>query len=135
MSAKFSFNDEIKANGHKARIISIKGNYFDGYIYRVKFLDNGLMPSEMDFTEEILIKQNPPKPGGESVCPVCNNPWKVVKFNMQTWKDCIKCNKTYEQIMQESKPGKKTVLDELENFPNFDGYGEIDWDDDDGFWD
>ena len=30
----------------------------------------------------------------EEACPACGERWKVVKFNMKTWKDCVKCNKT-----------------------------------------
>lgn len=106
MSSKFSFNDEVTANGYKAKIISVRGNVFDGYSYRVRFLNTSLIPKEMDFSEETLIKQNPPIPKEDINCPACNTPWKIVKFNMQIWKDCIKCNKTYEQIMKEYKNNK-----------------------------
>lgn len=103
MASRFSFNQEITANGYKAKIVSVRGNAFDGYTYRVKFLNSSLIPNEMEFSESVLVKQNPPIAKDDLFCPVCSTPWKVVKFNMQTWKDCVKCNKTYEQIMKEKK--------------------------------
>lgn len=37
----------------------------------------------------------------DSFCPICKTKWNISQFNMKTWKDCSKCKRTYESIMEE----------------------------------
>lgn len=101
MASKFKYGDKVSANGHEGRVISIKkqGNT---YICKVKFDNEYLLPSEMDYEESLLREIVKP----EDRCPCCHTKWTVTKFNNQVWKDCKKCNKTEEVILQEIKNKK-----------------------------
>jgi hypothetical protein len=135
MSSKFRNGDKVIANIHKGEVVAVTRDHHGKYIYTVKFKDPGLIPSEMDYPENYLKLD-----GDDSVCPICKSKWSVLKFNMKTWKDCKKCNKTYEAIMEEIQkkdspppiPGKKKYHDEdlLNEFQlMLDGFDDIDLDD------
>lgn len=98
MASKFKYGDKVHVNGHEGKIVSIK-KQGTKYMCRVKFDNKYLLPSEMDY-EENLLKEivNP-----EDRCPCCYTKWTVTKFNNKTWKDCKKCNKTEEVILKETK--------------------------------
>lgn len=114
---KFKLGDKILADVHPAEIVSIKKEN-EEYVYRVKFKDKNLIPSEMDFKEKFISFQNQ----HDVICPVCKNRWKIARFNMHVWKDCEKCAKTSEQIIEEYEnkpppiPSEKTVNDILKEF-------------------
>jgi len=100
MASKFKIGDKVMVNFHKGKIVNIR-HYSLPIKYTVKFDDPNLIPSEMDFEESnISFNQT------DSVCPICKTKWKIVKFNMKTWKDCAKCNKTSEAIMEEIETKK-----------------------------
>lgn len=99
MIPKFKYGDKVKVISYDGRIISIRKNNTNGYIYKVKFDNPSLIPPEMEFTETELLSNN--KTTTDSECPICGTKWTVVKFNMHTWKDCKKCQKTSEDIMKE----------------------------------
>jgi 16S rRNA (cytosine967-C5)-methyltransferase len=101
MASRFKYGDKVSANGHEGRVVSIKkqGNT---YICKVKFDNEYLLPSEMDYEESLLREIIKP----EDRCPCCYTKWTVTKFNNQVWKDCKKCNKTEEVISQEAKNKK-----------------------------
>lgn len=100
MASKFKIGDKVIVNRHKGRIVN-----FMSYcsLYTIRFDDPALIPSEMDYEERyISMDQN------ESTCPICRTNWKILKFNMKTWKDCPKCGKTYEAIMESIENKKNT---------------------------
>lgn len=106
MASKFKIGDKVIVNSHKAEIIDFKPYSLK---YTVKFDNPNLLPAEMDFEEsKIMLDKD------DSVCPMCKTKWKILKFNMKTWKDCTKCNKTYESIMEEVE-NKKNLPPPLPN--------------------
>lgn len=56
-------------------------------------------------------------------CPVCNSTWKKTNFGAKTWYDCIKCNKTAEDIvvLKKSSPSgtKEYKLGDMEDWEHF----------------
>jgi hypothetical protein len=135
MSCKFKYGDRVIANGHKGQVISVhkKGSQF---ICRVKFENRGLFPGEMDFLDERLSFQKIKKK--YSLCPICSTEWTVTKFMQKEWKDCSKCNETYENIIEKHEsptpppiPGDKSkeYINEFEKIVSKDNV--IDDDDDD----
>ena len=100
MASKFKIGDKVVVNRHKGKIVDFKPYSLK---YTIKFNDPDLIPSEMEYDERhISIDQE------DSICPICKTTWKVLKFNMKTWKDCTKCNKTYESIMEEMEKKKNS---------------------------
>jgi ssDNA-binding Zn-finger/Zn-ribbon topoisomerase 1 len=100
MASKFKIGDKVIVNSHKGKIIDFKPYCLK---YTIKFDNPNLLPSEMDFEESrISIDRD------DSVCPICKTQWKILKFNMKTWKDCTKCGKTYEAIMEDVENKKNT---------------------------
>ncbi len=134
MTSKFKIGDKVVVNRHKGKVVDFKPYSLK---YTIRFDDPNLIPSEMDYEERnISIDQE------DSVCPVCKTKWKVLKFNMKTWKDCTKCNKTYEAIMEEIEnkknlppplPGSSRDRDRLlEEFElMLDGFDDLSLDDSD----
>lgn len=50
-------------------------------------------------------------------CPTCGCPWVVTQFNVKTWKDCLKCFKTEEEIEKQRK--NKSPLSYMETQLDF----------------
>lgn len=117
MSCKFKYGDKVIVFGYKGTITSIRKEV-DEYICTVSFENTTLIPSQMDYKEKHISFQN----NDENCCPACGDSWKVSVFNNQTWKDCIRCNKTQEQLLEESKYPPKIKADNLKpvGFPNGD---------------
>jgi hypothetical protein len=134
MASKFKIGDKVVVDRHKGKIVNFKAYCLK---YTVKFDDPNLIPPEMDYDEmHISMDQE------DSVCPICKTKWKVLKFNMKTWKDCVKCNKTSEAIMEEienkknlppplpgSSRNKDRLLEEFELM--LDGLDDLSLDDSD----
>jgi hypothetical protein len=99
MIPKFKYGDKVKVVSYGGKVISIRKDNTNGYIYKIKFDNSNLIPPEMEFTEIELLSNN--KVSDDSECPICGTKWTVVKFNMQVWKDCKKCQKTSEDITKE----------------------------------
>ena len=139
MPSKFRNGDKVTASTHKGVVTAVTRDHNGKYTYTVKFDDTKLIPPEMDYPEYHLKLD-----GDESVCPICKSKWSVLKFNMKTWKDCKKCNKTYEAIMEEvskkqgtsssSSSGKKRSYHEDDLLNEFElmleGLDDIDFDSD-----
>ena len=118
----FKFN-----NGQRVKIIS---NNLTGRVtirfynpatnttnYTIKFDDLDLLPSEMNYQESMLeayTTQSNSDSYKSSIndwrykdvnnyCPKCFSKWSVSKSPVldTEWKDCLKCNKTYEDIVGE----------------------------------
>lgn len=100
MAPKFKIGDKVIVNRHKGRIVN-----FMSYcsLYTIRFDDPTLIPPEMDYEERYILMDQE-----DSICPICKTKWKVLKFNMKTWKDCVKCNKTSEAIMEEVENKKNS---------------------------
>ena len=94
---KFKYGDIVLAGENRAKITSV---YWKGgkYMYTVRFENKNLIPREMDYPESFLRFEE-----DHSFCPICKSKLNITKFNMQVWKDCIKCGKKYEDLIKESK--------------------------------
>jgi ribosomal protein L37AE/L43A len=108
MSSKFKYGDRVIAGFHPGKIVSVRKEV-GRYKYMVRF-DEKLIPPEMEYEEGRLVFEN----SNEEVCPICKNRWKIVKFNMKTWKDCEKCGKTSEEIVKS--------MEEMKDLPSLPGY-------------
>lgn len=104
--AKFKYGDMVLAGKNRAKVISIykKGN---DYMCRVRFENVSLIPREMDYPESFLCFEE-----DYPFCPVCKSDWNVTKFNMHVWKDCRKCGKKFEDVVEEFEK-KSTNYDNL----------------------
>lgn len=99
MSCKFKFGDRVKVGKHLGEIVSVRKNLNSNYLCKVKFDNKFLIPSEMEYKEEELQFED-----GRTVgCPICQTPWHEVKFGQHVWKDCLKCNKKEEDIIEIQK--------------------------------
>lgn len=138
MSPKFKYGDRVIAGGYAGKIKSIKKK--DGkYICTVLFDKKSLIPSELDYEEKYIKFENK----YEEACPCCGKRWKIVKFNMKVWKDCIKCGKTQEQLVKEYYERKNSKLPPIPKLSkekkeddllkHFEKMLEYDNDDDDDF--
>lgn len=99
---KFKFGDRAVLNGHLGTIESIYMDANGGYICRIKFDNQFLIPPEMEVEEYLLTKaastgnySNDPK----GKCPKCGEKWHITKMNMHVWYDCVKCKKTKEELI------------------------------------
>jgi len=110
---KYGDKVKIKTNGtYKiGKVISVRGNSFDGYECTVKFDSPSVVPNEMDFPEGYL------EPCEEKInvfghwvdtgenCPICKQKWHKIESPIfgkkEIWIDCLKCKKTKEQLMKE----------------------------------
>lgn len=99
--SKFKYGDIVTVGKNIAKVISVfkKG---DATMCRVRFKNKNLMPREMEYLEWQLSfeKEHP-------FCPICESSWNITKFNMQEWKDCLKCNKKMEDLIEEYEDSKK----------------------------
>lgn len=93
--AKFKYGDTVLVGKNRAKVISIYKER-NSYMYRVRFENINLIPREMDYPESFLnFEEDYP------FCPVCKSEWKISKFNMYVWRDCIKCGKKSEDLIEE----------------------------------
>ena len=145
MKSTFKYGDKVMAgySSNHGRIVSIRkdGNEF---LCTVKFDNPLLMPSEMEYKEKylkLLVRS-------DNNCPLCGEEYKVVKFNMQVWKDCETCKDTSENLvkkdakikydqMNESKKSKESdnTAKEAKLLKEFEKMLNDDDDDDDDAWD
>jgi ribosomal protein L37AE/L43A len=95
MGSKFKYGDEVIVSGHHGKVKSIRK---DGqkYYCTVKFENNYLIPPEMEYDQDYIKL----KDSNKNLCPFCKTRWNVTKFNMNVWKDCLKCNKTQEELLK-----------------------------------
>lgn len=91
MDRKFKIKDKVSVNGNKAVVIDVLKNKQ----YRVKFDNIFLIPPEMDVEEDNLVFSDP----NRERCPFCKEKWKITQFNRQIWRDCVKCKKTAEELI------------------------------------
>jgi len=96
---KFQIGDKVRTRRTKVygKIIS-RNIITDAYL--VKFDDLTLIPPIMTYNEEDIehIEDN--------WCPKCKTELKVTRSPVldKLWLDCLKCNKTIEQLKEENKP-------------------------------
>lgn len=104
MAAKFKYGDRVIVGGHKGKVVSVyKVN--SNYSCKVRFDNPNLIPPEMEYDERLLQLDQE----DQGCCPFCKTPWRITKFNSNTWKDCLKCNKKSEDILAEyAKQGNKS---------------------------
>jgi hypothetical protein len=143
MAAKFKYGDRVIVGGNKGKVVSVfKTN--SNYSCKVRFDNQNLIPPEMEYDESLLVFEQ----DHSDRCPICNTKWNITKFNHNTWKDCLKCNKKSEDILKEcaeNQGSKKKspsfningknrdeMMEELELILN--SFGDMD-DDDFGFLD
>ena len=112
MGSKFKYGDEVVVSGHYGKIKSIRK---DGqrYYCTVKFENNYLIPPEMEYDQEYIKL----KDSNKNLCPFCKTRWNVTKFNMNVWKDCLKCGKTQEELLkikQDKKEKEEKMLKDFE---------------------
>lgn len=100
MLSKFKYGDRVKAGKNLGKVVSIRRGTV-GHFCMVKFDNQRLIPDEMEYKEEELEFED----GRTIGCPICRTPWHEVRFGNNLWKDCLKCNKKEEDIieMQKSK--------------------------------
>lgn len=122
---KYKYGDKVIVRGHDGKIISARKAQSGNYIYTVKFDNPNLIPSELDYLEH-QIEENT---NDETHCPVCKTKWNVVKFNMNVWKDCLRCQETSEKIIENNK---NKLLKDFEKMLDEDqrGYNWYNGDDD-----
>jgi hypothetical protein len=104
--------DRVEHYGRKAIVKSVYYNGRGEKICEIEYEDFSKGP----FYDEVLsdsLKVIPQenKSSGKSTkkfwididkaCQYCSTPWKVTKFGNNVWYDCVKCNKTKEQVMKE----------------------------------
>jgi hypothetical protein len=146
MGPRFKYGDRVKIANHTGKVISIRKKN-NKYYCTVLFDKPGLIPPQMEYQERHIKFEN----SYEEACPACGERWNIARFNMKVWKDCIKCNKTQEQLVKEdyekkrnflSKPKlsqeerEQELLREFEKMLEDDGIAYIpqpDFDDDDDF--
>lgn len=115
---KFKYGDAVEVNGHTGTIRRITKKANGNYIYNVHFDNSNLIPPHMDFPESHINHYN----GGNKKyqydgrfsyknlmyskdrCPICSTEWHRVEHPIhgkkEIWEDCLKCNKTKEDIME-----------------------------------
>ena len=115
---KYKYGDRVQVNGHAGTVKSVRTSSSGGYECTVYFDDPNLIPPFME------VPENHIKPyyggtkkyeydnrfsykrimNGSEYCPVCNTKWHTIEHPIfgkkQVWKDCLKCKKTQEQIME-----------------------------------
>lgn len=135
MGSKFKYGDEVVVSGHYGKIKSIRK---DGqrYYCTVKFENNYLIPPEMEYDQEYIKL----KDSNKNLCPFCKTRWNVTKFNMNVWKDCLKCGKTQEELLkikQDKKEKEEKMLKDFEKMLDnkIDDNNDDDDDDDLDFFD
>jgi len=106
MIPKFKYGDKVRVISYDGKVISIRKDSTNGYVYKIRFDNSSLIPPEMEFTEMELSSDN--KASIDSECPICHTKWTVVKFNMHVWKDCKQCQKTSEDIIKEVEKRNKS---------------------------
>jgi hypothetical protein len=134
MITKFKVGDKVVVNispdkpSEPGAVIATHRDNYGNIEHTIKFDDSRLIPPQMDFPEFLISMSKK-----DSVCPVCKTEWSIVKFNMKTWKDCLKCKKTYEDIMQQTKnsppslPKTSSEQDWLQEFElMLDGLDDLD---------
>lgn len=103
-----------KRGKHKGTVTHVWRNGIGDKVCNVKFDDQSLIPSEMEYMDyELEIWDDPWSDdhfygkGGrcgpiEDYCPNCGTAWTVtthpIHGSKTIWKDCKPCGKTYERI-------------------------------------
>lgn len=125
---RFKYGDRVLYGHARATVISVRKVTIFSYLCTIKFDNSDLMPPEMEVDQKHLKFLKP----DEEVCPICGSRWKVVKFNMHTWKDCVSCGKTSEELIKEAKEGPPPIpKSEDELLKEFEKMLDEDDDDDD----
>jgi hypothetical protein len=107
--ANFKKDDLVVVGSHTGTIISCKKEN-GKYLHTVRFDNKRLIPPEMDYEEKHIKLQK---------CMVCDEPWHVTRYNTQVWYDCVKCNKTKEQIEKETEKAAELMLEDLSDYDIF----------------
>lgn len=115
---KYKYGDKVQVNGHKGTITRIVRKHSGDYICTVTFDDPNLIPPFMDFPENHIKPDHSSRPKYEydrrfsyrsimnkdRYCPICSTEWHRVEHPIhgkkEIWEDCLKCNKTKEDIME-----------------------------------
>lgn len=114
-SPKFGYGDQVvvSTNGtnKSGKVISVFRDRTGSIQCRVRFDSPTVVPSEMEFPESLLSPSGKAHVGlGRWVdidvgCPKCGSSWHTIEHPVfgkkQIWYDCIKCDKTREQIEKE----------------------------------
>lgn len=109
-----SFGDIVKYNGHKAKVISVWINYLGKRQTRIRFDDQGLIPNEMEVSEDRLEDEeeqswynqfyNKKTIDPEVYCPKCGKDWEKTEHPIYgkkvIWYDCRKCNTKREDYFK-----------------------------------
>ena len=114
----FKYGDRVKVNTNGTdklgKIISIRGNTYVGFTCVVDFDSPPiLIPQQMEFAEEDLVLCGRKSTmfnrqvDTNKYCPVCSESWHEVESpihgSKEIWTDCLKCNKTKEELMKGNK--------------------------------
>ena len=107
----FSVGDKVKIKnmseitGEVTKVTNSTSLNSNEYIYTVAFDNKNLIPPEMEYKENRLEFRN----GFNGVthihsktthCPTCQVPWAISSSPVldQEWRDCLKCNKRFEDF-------------------------------------
>jgi len=121
--AKFNDGDFVKYGFHKAKVISTrndsKGTMYDVEFCNPTFTNNRLIVDESSLSfwfdkpsEEKTFSYKALYSDPDISCPNCGGKWKEthspVHGKRVTWYDCVGCNKTKEDILEENHIDEKS---------------------------
>lgn len=138
--AKYRYGDRVTVNGKRGKVGLIHTDSSGDYIYNIRMDDGTLEMATENHVRPVgthlTIKCTQPikhfninitvgKHGIVERCPICRSDYHTVSHpihgDKEIWSDCLKCNKTKEQIEIEIKqPKPKEIENEDDDFGFFD---------------
>ena len=98
---RFNIGDiVVYENTHEATVISTKIDTYSRNWYLIEFSADDLIPPQMTVKEDQLeLKPYTSKTN----CPICLDKWKVTRFGMAVWYDCLNCGDSKENLVAKAK--------------------------------
>lgn len=103
---KFKYGDKATLNNYEGEIISIFLDINHGYMCRIRFDNQTLIPNEMEVHQDQLKMVNRKVYNSrghwynpKTQCPECGDKWHISKMGMHLWYDCLRCKKTKEELL------------------------------------